>query len=115
MKPEHLHRAFISLGYASRQMPVLKLLSFGLASSLRTVLTFSTSPGVIDLGPSCIYTPSSTRPLLHFRSDSAYRTDRRVADAWGFALDDMQVVDEGPREYYHRLVCSVALDRPRLD
>ncbi|KAL3453168.1 hypothetical protein BJX65DRAFT_302086 [Aspergillus insuetus] len=96
MKPEHLLRAFISLGYASRQMPIFKLLSFNLASSLRTVLTFTTSPGVIDLDPSCT-PPSTTRPLLHFRSDSGYQPDRRVADAWGFALDDMDVLDEGPR------------------
>jgi hypothetical protein len=113
MKPEHLHRAFISFGYASRRMPVLKLLSFGLASPLRTVLTFTTGPGVIGLGPSCT-PPSSTRPLLHFRSESAYRPDRRVADAWGFALGDMEVVDEGPQEGYHLVVCSVTLDRARL-
>ncbi|KAJ0414853.1 hypothetical protein BJY00DRAFT_318425 [Aspergillus carlsbadensis] len=107
MNTEHFHRLFISLGYASRGMPVLKSLSFGLASGPRTNLTFTTARGVIQVTS----TPSSTRPLLTFRSGSAYRPARRVADAWGFRLDDMGVVDEGPWEDYSFIVCSVTLDR----
>ncbi|KAL2848771.1 hypothetical protein BJX68DRAFT_276270 [Aspergillus pseudodeflectus] len=119
MNTEHFHRLFVSLGYASRRMPVLRLITFSVAGSPRTKFTFTTTSGargvIEDCHASTLSLPSSSRPLLGFRSDSAYRPDRRVADAWGFELDEMKVVHEGPREDYHFVVCSVTLDRARLD
>ncbi|KIA75850.1 hypothetical protein HK57_00377 [Aspergillus ustus] len=85
----------------------------------RTNFTFTTTSdawGVIEGGhASTVSLPSTSRPLLSLRSDSVYRPDQRVADAWGFELDEMEVVDEGPRADYHLVVCSVTLDRARLD
>ncbi|KAL3449617.1 hypothetical protein BJX65DRAFT_294636 [Aspergillus insuetus] len=109
MNTEHFHRLFISLGYAARRMPVLRLIMFSIPGSPGTKFTFNTTSGVPGMVQACLAStpslPSSSRPVLNFRSDSAYRSDRRVADAWGFELDEMEVVDEGPQEDYHLVEC----------
>ncbi|KAL4871000.1 hypothetical protein BDV12DRAFT_207144 [Aspergillus spectabilis] len=101
-KPEHFHRLFISLGYAARRMPCLKLINVFPVEWPRTELEFH--------GGS-----TATKQCLIFRSDSAYRRDQRVATAWGFSLDVMDVEDTWPLEDYHSVVCEVTLDRFAFD
>ncbi|KAL4811361.1 hypothetical protein BDV18DRAFT_155965 [Aspergillus unguis] len=106
MNTEHFHRLFISLGVAASPTNF----------TFTTSTTTSGARGVIgDSYASTLSLPPGSRPLLKFRSNSAYMPDRRVADAWGFELDEMEIVDEGPRNDGHLVVCSVTLDQARLD
>ncbi|KAL2811965.1 hypothetical protein BJX63DRAFT_397742 [Aspergillus granulosus] len=103
MRFDQFHRLFISLGHAARRMPCLKSISFRLASPPRSQFRFSSGRGG---GDSSIGTPT-----LEFESDSGYKPDERVAAAWGFDVDEMEVEDFGPHDNYHTIWSTVKLDR----
>ncbi|KAL4874630.1 hypothetical protein BJY04DRAFT_211897 [Aspergillus karnatakaensis] len=96
MNAEHFHRLFISLGYAARRMPRLKTISFDFGDVPVTKFTFDNSSG---------------RPSLEIQSESGYRPDQRVADVWGFSIQQLVVEKHGWMRFPDSLSCSVILDR----
>ena len=58
---------------------------------------------------------SGEKPRLRFLSEAAYRPDQRVADAWGFGLDDVVVEEDQVGESYHLVVSLHSLDRVHRD
>ncbi|UDD61186.1 hypothetical protein AFCA_008568 [Aspergillus flavus] len=72
---EEYHRFFTSMGRAARHMPRLKSIKFHLQHSTR--LNFSFQP---DSDP--------ITAEWHSRAIPAYHPDERVAEAWGFPIED---------------------------
>lgn len=72
---EEYHRFFTSMGHAARHMPRLKSIKFHLQHSTR--LNFSFQP---DSDP--------ITAEWHSRAIPAYHPDERVAEAWGFPIED---------------------------
>ncbi|KAI9372231.1 hypothetical protein BJX61DRAFT_553086 [Aspergillus egyptiacus] len=103
MRIEHFHRLFISVGYAAQRMPRLKMINISFVEAPSTDLEFTSGGGV---GRS-----TGKGPTLKFESQSGYKPDERVAAAWGFNLDDLEVDDRGPGDLLHVVFCKVALDR----
>ncbi|RDW93889.1 uncharacterized protein DSM5745_01211 [Aspergillus mulundensis] len=99
MDVEQFHRLFISLGFAAQRMPSLKTMTFALECGRPAQFRFTTGRG------------SSEKPTLTFESTVGYKPDERVADAWGFCLDDMEVEDDGPEELDHYILATVTLPR----
>ncbi|KAI9372234.1 hypothetical protein BJX61DRAFT_508216 [Aspergillus egyptiacus] len=110
MNTEHFHRLFISLGYAARRMPVLQTICFSLGDIPRTEFRFNSRTRRGGGGDDST-TSGGEKPCLRFLSAAAYRPDRRVADAWGFDLDNVVVEKDHVGESYHLVVSSVTLDR----
>ncbi|KAE8403241.1 hypothetical protein BDV37DRAFT_294665 [Aspergillus pseudonomiae] len=75
---EQFHRFFISLGYAARYMPRLRYIQFSLDHGPTTTFSFRR-----DLDP-------ITAEWLS-EADPEYRPDERVAKAWGFRLEDIEI------------------------
>ncbi|KNG81400.1 hypothetical protein ANOM_010509 [Aspergillus nomiae NRRL 13137] len=76
---EQFHRFFISLGYAARHMPRLRYIQFSLDHGPTTTFSFRR-----DLDP-------ITAEWLS-EADPEYRPDERVAKAWGFRLEDIEIM-----------------------
>ncbi|KAL4739562.1 hypothetical protein BDV11DRAFT_169974 [Aspergillus similis] len=95
MNTEHFHRLFISFGYAARRMPVLRTISFSLGNLPRTEFRFDSGK---KLGSGDSTMSNGEKPCLRFLSEAAYWPDQRVADAWGFGLDDVVVEEDQGEE-----------------
>ncbi|KAB8276091.1 hypothetical protein BDV30DRAFT_224489 [Aspergillus minisclerotigenes] len=80
---EEYHRFFTSMGHAARHMRRLKSIKFHLEHSTR--LNFSFQP---DSDP--------VTAEWHSRAIPAYHPDERVAEAWGFPIEDF---DFDPEEF----------------
>ncbi|KAL2802506.1 hypothetical protein BJX63DRAFT_426009 [Aspergillus granulosus] len=107
MNTQYFHRLFISLGYAARRMPLLKIISFDLCISPVTEFKFSSGRGGS--------TGSGATPSLKLESESGYTPDRRVAAAWGFSLDQLVVENPWPERNRDSVSYSVTLERLPLD
>ncbi|KAL4901419.1 hypothetical protein BDW74DRAFT_187662 [Aspergillus multicolor] len=81
LEEEHFHRLFISLGYASRKMPRLASASFDLAHPVRVSFTCQINENGRNI--TLIWDSGSSIPK--------YRPDERVAKAWGFSLDEVEI------------------------
>jgi hypothetical protein len=103
MKIVHFHRLFISLGYAAKRMPRLKTMKTGMVQTPGTQFEFNSSSGAAG----CL---SGKRPELSFDSQSRYILDERVAAAWGFSLDDLEIEDLGADDVFHQIYAKVTLD-----
>jgi hypothetical protein len=104
MKIEHFHRLFISLGYAAQHMPRLKSINTSMVHTPDTQFKFISGR---EVGEGLL----GNRPTLSFDSMSGYKPDERVADAWGFSLDDLEIEDLGVDDVFHQVYAKVALDR----
>ncbi|KAL4866169.1 hypothetical protein BDV12DRAFT_199489 [Aspergillus spectabilis] len=117
MNTEQFHRLFISLGYASRRIPVLQTIFFRLPAPPMTEFKYLSGKKGGDSDSGCgggSTAFSSNKPSLRFLSTAGYRPDQRVADAWRFGLDDVVVEEDQVGEDYHLVVFLVTLDRVRL-
>ncbi|KAL4789457.1 hypothetical protein BDV19DRAFT_397011 [Aspergillus venezuelensis] len=99
MNAEHFHRLFISLGYAARRMPRLKTISFDVCLDPITEFEFGSGGG------------GCTAATLTFESQSGYTPDMRVAEAWGFSLDQLVVERDFPNRYGDFALSTVGLDK----
>jgi hypothetical protein len=81
----------MSLGYAAQRMPCLKSLKFGVDEDDHFNLEFQ----------------NADENTLEWQSNYEFRPDSRVAKAWGFGLDDVNMEDQSP------VICTVKfLDLP---
>ncbi|KAL2795577.1 hypothetical protein BJX66DRAFT_301393 [Aspergillus keveii] len=103
MRIEHFHRLFISLGHAAQRMPAIKVVRTSMIETPSTTLDFNSGRGATDF--------EGTKPTLKFESQSGYKPDERVAAAWRFSLDDLEVEDRGPENLIHVVQAKVTLDR----
>ncbi|KAL4756052.1 uncharacterized protein BDW70DRAFT_164862 [Aspergillus foveolatus] len=105
MRIEDFHRLYSSVGYAAQRMPRLKTINISMVEPPDTEVEFTNGRGAADglIG--------SKRPTLSFNSQSGYIPDERVAAAWGFSLDDLEVEDLGEDDAFHQVYVRVALDR----
>lgn len=76
---EKFHRFFISLGLATRRMPCIREISFVIREYSEIDFEFW-NPG----GP-------DEKPSMRMRNAGGYKPDEHVAEAWGFALEDLEV------------------------
>jgi hypothetical protein len=106
MRIEHFHRLFISLGHAAQRMPAIKVVRTSMIETPSTTLDFNSGRGATDFEGT-----KPTKPTLKFESQSGYKPDERVAAAWRFSLDDLEVEDRGPENFIHVVQAKVTLDR----
>lgn len=76
---EKFHRLLISLGLAARRMPRIYEISFVIREYSEIDFEFWNSGG------------SDEKPSMRMRNAGGYKPDQGVAEAWGFALEDLEV------------------------
>ncbi|KAL3451370.1 hypothetical protein BJX65DRAFT_321310 [Aspergillus insuetus] len=92
---EQLHRLFISLGYAARRMPRLIALEFDLVALEHTFeLLF-------------VY-ETFYPPCLEWITPLGYLPDERVAEAWGFRLEDYEVKGSAKAKEFLLIILEVS-------
>jgi hypothetical protein len=80
MNFEHFHRLFIAMGYAAQRMPRLKTIRLLVLADEQSTFEFSTDQ-------------STGRRTVTWASGTGYRPDERVAQAWGFDLEEVEFID----------------------
>jgi hypothetical protein len=84
---EKFHRLLISLGLASRRMPRIHEISFVIREYSEMDFELWNSRG------------SDEKPSMRMRNAGGYKPDERVAEAWGFALEDLEVFQNTEDNY----------------
>ncbi|GFF79356.1 hypothetical protein IFM47457_04891, partial [Aspergillus lentulus] len=80
MNFEHFHRLFIAMGYAAQRMPRLKTIRLVVLADDQSTFEFSTDH-------------LTGRRTVTWASGTGYRPDERVAQAWGFVLENVDFID----------------------
>ncbi|KAL2813345.1 hypothetical protein BDW59DRAFT_154852, partial [Aspergillus cavernicola] len=83
LRVEMCHRAYISLGYAAQHMPRLTSIEYLLPLQPGTEFRFSKDQ-------------VSGNATITWETGSMYEPDKRVAEAWGYQLDDMEFLVKDP-------------------
>ncbi len=76
---EKFHRLFISLGLAARRMPRICEIRFVIREHSEIDFEFWNAGGYDE------------KLSMRMRNAGGYKPDKRVAEAWGFALEDLEV------------------------
>ncbi|KAJ5520688.1 hypothetical protein N7463_001141, partial [Penicillium fimorum] len=77
---DHFHRLLISLGYAAQRMPRLEYMEFEMVFKAELDYVFTLE-----------FFNDNDGAILTWDCEFGYRPDSRVARAWGFCLDDLDI------------------------